>query len=90
MKNASTLERKVTFFFVAVGAIALTYGFLYLVDFLPEKPEGISPDSEALVSTTTPSGSDFPEVENGEVSSTLPMKIILCKLYIIHFLNKFW
>ncbi len=36
MKNASTLERKVTFFFVAVGAIALTYGFLYLVDFLPD------------------------------------------------------
>ena len=32
------LEQKITFFFVCVGAIALTYGVLYLVDFLPEKP----------------------------------------------------
>ena len=80
MKHASALERKVTFFFVAVGAIALTYGFLYLVDFLPEKPEGTSPDSASLVATTTPSGSEFPEVENAEVSSTLPMKIIFDSL----------
>jgi LPXTG-site transpeptidase (sortase) family protein len=34
----SELERRVVFFFVCVGIVSLTYGFLFLIDFLPEKP----------------------------------------------------
>ena len=78
MKSASTLERKVTFFFVAVGAISLTYGFLYLVDFLPEKPT--ETDSEAVIATTTPNTGAFPEIGDPIVSSTLPVKIIFDSL----------
>lgn len=35
---ASKLEERIVFFFVCMGIIAITYGILYLVDFLPEKP----------------------------------------------------
>jgi LPXTG-site transpeptidase (sortase) family protein len=43
------LEQKITFFFVCVGAIALTYGVLYLVDFLPETPSAESTESHVEV-----------------------------------------
>lgn len=35
----SKLEERVVFFFVCMGVIAITYGVLYVLDFLPEKPE---------------------------------------------------
>ncbi len=34
---ASKLEQRIVFFFVSVGVIALTYGVLYIADFLPEE-----------------------------------------------------
>jgi LPXTG-site transpeptidase (sortase) family protein len=34
----SKLEQRIVFFFVMVGVVSLTYGFLFLIDFLPEKP----------------------------------------------------
>ena len=37
MQFTSKLEQKVTFFFVAVGIVSITYGIFYVVDFLPEK-----------------------------------------------------
>jgi LPXTG-site transpeptidase (sortase) family protein len=43
------LEQKITFFFVCVGAIALTYGVLYLVDFLPETPTSTTETTESQV-----------------------------------------
>lgn len=47
------LEQKITFFFVCVGAIALTYGVLYLVDFLPETPTSTTETTESQVEVPT-------------------------------------
>lgn len=35
----SKLEQRIVFFLVSVGVVTLTYGFFYLIDFLPETPE---------------------------------------------------
>lgn len=35
----SKLEERVVFFFVCMGVIAITYGVLFALDFLPEKPK---------------------------------------------------
>ncbi|HEU4677229.1 MAG TPA: sortase [Candidatus Paceibacterota bacterium] len=53
---ASKLEQRVVFFFVLVGIIAVTYGLLYLIDFIPEKPGTNDAAKEALTkpATTTP------------------------------------
>lgn len=59
------LEQKITFFFVCAGAIALTYGVLYLVDFLPETPTTETPAVQTEVQTEEPS-------VNTEVSVTAP------------------
>ncbi len=48
------LEQKITFFFVCVGAIALTYGVLYLVDFIPETPTTETPVEQTEVKTDEP------------------------------------
>jgi len=34
----SKLEERIVFFFVCMGVIAITYGVLFVLDFLPEKP----------------------------------------------------
>ncbi len=39
IKKKDEHEEKVLFFLVFAGVLALTYGFLYAIDFLPEKPE---------------------------------------------------
>lgn len=39
-------EQRVLFFLVSVGVLALTYGFFFMIDFLPEKP------TAAVVDTT--------------------------------------
>lgn len=77
MKYASTLEKRVTFFFVAVGVIALTYGFLYLIDFLPEKPETTSDASSIMNATTT---DESIEDADTAVTHPLPVKIIFDSL----------
>jgi LPXTG-site transpeptidase (sortase) family protein len=77
MKYASPLERKVTFFFVAVGVIALTYGFLYLVDFLPEKPDAANDASQMMNGTTTKGSEDASSIA---VAHPLPVKIIFDSL----------
>jgi len=39
---ASPHEERMVFFLVAVGVFAITYGFLFLIDFLPETPQEIT------------------------------------------------
>jgi len=36
--NVSRLEERLVFFLVFTGVLALTYGFFFVIDFLPEKP----------------------------------------------------
>ena len=36
---ASLFEERIVFFLVAVGVLTLTFGFFFVIDFLPEKPE---------------------------------------------------
>jgi LPXTG-site transpeptidase (sortase) family protein len=72
------LEQKITFFFVCVGAIALTYGVLYLVDFLPETPTTETPEAqveEPAVQTNTPDVA--PVVDD---ANALPVSIIFDSL----------
>ncbi len=75
MQYSSTFEKRARFFFITVGAIALTYGFLYAIDFLPEKP---APEAPAATATTTP---ELRLVEEAApVTSVLPTKIIFDSL----------
>ncbi len=37
----SKLEERITFFFVAVGIVSITYGIFYVVDFLPEEKTAV-------------------------------------------------
>jgi LPXTG-site transpeptidase (sortase) family protein len=62
MVYASKLEQRIVFFFVAMGIIALTYGVLVLVDFLPEKPkqETAEVKVEALIPTDEVVTDPFP------------------------------
>ena len=57
-QRTSKLEDRVVFFFVCVGVIALTYGFLVLIDFLPEKPSAISPNEEVQEAISDPDTSE--------------------------------
>lgn len=54
-------ERSIVFFLVFMGVFSLTYGFLFLIDFLPEKPT----EQIALQDTTAPLSNveDAPEPE---------------------------
>lgn len=76
------LEQKITFFFVCVGAIAITYGVLYLVDFLPETPTNETPEvltegetDEPVVKPETPITA--PVVDD---ANALPVSIIFDSL----------
>lgn len=71
-QNHSKLEERVTFFFVAVGIITLTYGLLYVVDFLPEKPS-TQKQEEVVVREIAPSV----DVENVDA---LPVAVIFDSL----------
>lgn len=51
--NASTLEEKIVFFFVCMGIIAITYGVLFILDFLPEKPKTEVTQSTVAEKVTT-------------------------------------
>jgi LPXTG-site transpeptidase (sortase) family protein len=59
----SKIEERLVFFLVFIGVLASTYAFLFLIDFLPEKP-GMSVER---VSTITPSSRE--SVTEGEMSS---------------------
>ena len=74
------LEHKITFFFVCVGAIALTYGVLYLVDFLPEKPTTETPEEQVVapvVKNDAPTPVPTPVVDD---ANALPVSIIFDSL----------
>ena len=63
----SKLEQRITFFFVCMGIIAITYGVLYVFDFLPEKPG--ETNTETVEEEVTKN-----EVTK-EVNAPLPIKI---------------
>jgi len=44
----SKSEERLVFFLVFVGVLALTYGFFFVIDFLPEKPKAESPSITAV------------------------------------------
>lgn len=80
MKYASKLDQRLTFFFVTVGVITITYALLFVIDFLPEKPETESLfNEESLVEAEDPAY--FPPIEmEAEVANALPTKIIFDSL----------
>ena len=73
--TSSKLEYGIIFFFVSVGVIALTYGFLVLIDFLPEKPQSNTTEE---IQSVTPA----PNVTEMTVSddSLYPTRIIFDSL----------
>lgn len=80
MKYASKLDQRLTFFFVTVGVITLTYGLFFVIDFLPEKPESEAlSDEESLLEAED--AAYFPPIEmEAEVANPLPTKIIFDSL----------
>ena len=60
---ASKLEERVIFFLVFMGALGLTYGFLVLVDFLPEKPGQEGGTTEEII----------PSADETEVATVEPL-----------------
>lgn len=72
-------EERLVFFLVFIGVLALTYGFLFVVDFLPEKP--VTTDeredtvaSEVLDTEDTPREEE--QIEEPAVIDPLPTRII--------------
>jgi len=57
---ASKTEERYIFFLVFVGVLALTYGFLFLIDFLPQKPAGVPSEKtpQASLETVFTAGED--------------------------------
>lgn len=53
--EGSTLKDRVVYFFVCMGIIAITYGFFFAIDFLPEKPatKDVESTLESVVDTKT-------------------------------------
>lgn len=69
-KNENTgLENKVTFFFVSMGVAAITFGFFWIIDFLPEAPQ------EAMNQTAQEEVSKDEIKEIAEVKEPLPISI---------------
>lgn len=62
---ASKLEERLVFFLVFAGVLALTYGFLFVIDFLPEKPTEEVPSAIA----------EIPDVEVEETEETVAEEI---------------
>lgn len=51
----SKLEQRVVFFFVVVGIVSITYGFFFLIDFLPEEPSTeVTQETEKALTETAP------------------------------------
>jgi LPXTG-site transpeptidase (sortase) family protein len=72
----SKLEQRVTFFLVCMGVIAVTYGVLFAIDFLPE-----APTEEVSAVETVTKDTDVQEVsENTDTVDPLPTRIIFDSL----------
>lgn len=68
----SPIEEYLVFFLVFVGVLSLTYGFLFVIDFLPEKP---TPKTPGVVATSTVTKiEETPAVQ--EIVDPLPIRII--------------
>jgi LPXTG-site transpeptidase (sortase) family protein len=48
----SKLEQRIVFFFVTVGAISITYGVLFIVDFLPEQKTDGAVEEQVQIAET--------------------------------------
>lgn len=77
-ETVSKLEERVIFFFVCMGIVTLTYGFLFLFDFLPEKPGINTPITEQVEST--PENVVNTNTDTGEALNPLPISIIFDSL----------
>ncbi len=68
----STFERRATFFFVFMGIVTITYGFFFLIDFLPEKPsETEIVATEESVDVTTD------DVDTNTAIEPLPIRLVI-------------
>jgi LPXTG-site transpeptidase (sortase) family protein len=65
----SKAEERLVFFLVFVGILALTYGFLFLIDFLPEKPEAKA-DQSSLTSSSRDSETLGNSLQGGAIAGT--------------------
>jgi LPXTG-site transpeptidase (sortase) family protein len=72
--KTSSLEQKVTFFFVCMGVIALTYGFFFVIDFLPETPTSETATNTAVTTQKIDTDSAITD------ETRLPVRIIIDKL----------
>ncbi len=82
-ENTSKLEERVIFFFVCMGVITLTYGFFFLVDFLPEKPGTTVPVAEEVEQVQSVSEEVVQAPETTEASPILnphPISILFDSL----------
>ncbi len=70
--HTRTLEERVVFFFVCVGVITLTYGFLFLIDFLPEKP-----NTETVVEDQVVAGDSVVPEDEEAVSQIDPFPVAI-------------
>ncbi len=73
--KVSSLEERATFFFVAMGIIALTYGLFVVIDFLPEKP-GSDNSVATEVGTTDTTAAESEEEVVSVAIDPLPVTII--------------
>jgi LPXTG-site transpeptidase (sortase) family protein len=80
---ASKFEERLVFFLVFAGVLALTYGFLFVIDFLPEKP-GTSDDNDnaTLVQNRNDEVIDDTDAETAKLVEIdpLPIRIIFDSL----------
>lgn len=72
-QEPSKLEKRVVFFFVAVGIMAVTYGLLYVIDFLPE-PIGSAREEQVEEIQNELETIDVEPMENNDVEP-LPVSI---------------
>ncbi len=69
-------EQRIVFLLVFMGVLSLTYGFFFMIDFLPEKPEQNNTES-ALTETSTINEIQMPEeTETAKPIDPLPIAII--------------
>ncbi len=73
----SKSEQRLVFFLVFVGVLALTYGLLFVIDFLPEKPEANEP---AVVAVENESETEPEPVAVVKIVDPLPTRIIFDSL----------
>ncbi len=80
IKSSSKIEDKVVFFFVSMGIITITLGFLTLIDFLPEKPRVESTSALSNVDFARPNENTLLSTKEATSSEALPLKIIFDSL----------